>query len=328
VARLGLAILGCGWIARRHAAAARALRRDVTLSFASRDPAKAERYRISFGGAAAFGSYEAALRAHDVDAVVICTPHDRHMDDVLLAAAHGKHILVEKPIARRLEEADRMIHAAKTAGVTLMVAENFRFMPAFGRVRRYLAEGWVGEVRQLQIVARGLGNPGDWRLDPERMGGGALIDGGIHSVDLLRQWGGEVKTLYALSPPKTLSALGGEDTVSLLARMSGGVVGVLSNSLATPGMPRIQWSTVSGTQGTIFVDHQGRFLHVRSRRGRRGHFFRKDRRGHVTMLGEFVDAVRTGRPPEMDGAEGRKDLAVVLAAYRSLATGQPVEVAP
>jgi predicted dehydrogenase len=328
VERLGLAILGCGRIARRHAAAARALRRDVTLSFVSRDQRKAELYRTTFGAAAAFGSYEAALRAPDVSAIVICTPHDRHAEDALLAAAHGKHILVEKPIARRLPEADRMIHAAKAAGVTLMVAENFRFMPAFRRARRYLAEGWVGELRQLQVLARGFGSPDGWRLDPERMGGGALIDGGIHYVDLLLQWGREVRTLYALSPPKTLSAIGGEDAVSVLAQMTGGVVAFLSNSLAAAGMPRIQWSTISGTEGSIFVDHQGRVIYIRSRRGRRLHVFKKDRRGHAAMLREFVAAVRAERPPEMDGAEGRRDLAVVLAAYRSLATGQPVEVEP
>lgn len=326
--RLGLAILGCGWIARRHAAAASALRRDVVLSFASRDPGKAEAYRKTFGAAGAFGSYEAALRAAAVDAVLICTPHDRHADDVLRAAAHGKHILVEKPIARRLPEADRMIHAARAAGVTLMVAENFRFMPAFRRARRYLEGGWVGEVRQLLISAQGLASPGGWRLDPERMGGGTLIDGGIHYVDLLLQWGGGVKTLYALSPPKTLSAQGGEDTVSFLAGLSRGAVGFLSNSLAAPGMPRLQWSTISGTEGSILVHHHGRFLYLRGRRGRRAHLFRRDWRGHRAMLEEFVDAVRSGRSPEMDGAEGRRDLAVVLAAYRSLATGQPVEVEP
>jgi len=328
VERLGLAILGCGWIAQRHAAAARDLRRDLALSFASRDLRHAERYRKSFGGVAAFGSYEAALRAREVDAVVICTPHDRHAEDAVLAAAHGKQILVEKPIARRLEEADRMIQAAKASGVALMVAENFRFMPAFRRVRRYLAEGWVGAVRQIQISARGIGRPRGWRLDPERMGGGLLIDGGIHYVDLLLQWGGEVKRLYALSPPKAFPALGGEDTVSFLAELTGGAVGFLSNSLAAPGMPRIQWSTLSGSDGAIFVDHRGRILYVRSRRGRRVHLFRKDWRGHAAMLREFVDAVRAGRPPEMDGAEGRRDLAVVLAAYRSLATGRPVEVEP
>ncbi|MEK7879378.1 MAG: Gfo/Idh/MocA family oxidoreductase [candidate division NC10 bacterium] len=326
--RLGLAILGCGWIARRHAAAACVLRRDVVLSFASRDPANAEFYRKRFGGAAAFGSYEAALRAPEVDAVVICTPHDRHEEAAVLAAAHGKHILVEKPIARRLEEADRMIQAAKAAGVALMVAENFRFMPAFRRVRRYLAEGWVGAVRQIQISAQGLGNPRGWRLDPGQMGGGVLIDGGIHYVDLLLQWGGEVKRLYALSPPKASSALSGEDTLSFLAQLTGGAVGFLSNSLAAPGMPRVQWSSISGGEGAVFVDHHGRFLYVRSRRGRRIHLFRKDRRGHTAMLREFVDAVRAERPPEMAGAEGRRDLAVVLAAYRSLATGKPVEVEP
>jgi predicted dehydrogenase len=328
VERLGLAILGCGWIARRHAAAARALGNDLALSFASRNLEKAESYRRMFLGEAAFGSYQAAVQDRSVRAVVICTPHHRHREDALLAMAHGKHVLVEKPLARTLEEADRMIEAAKASGLTLMVAENFRFMPAFRRIYRYLAEGWIGELRQIQISARGLRAGRDWRFNREMVGGGALIDGGIHYVDLLRQWGGHVRTLYALSPPNTLTSMGGEDTVSLLAEMNGGVVGFLSNSWGTPGMLNFQWSALSGTEGSLFADHRGRVVLVRARRGRRLHFFWRDRRGHEAMLREFVEAIRSGRPPEMDGAEGRRDLAVVLAAYRSIATGQPVSVEP
>jgi predicted dehydrogenase len=325
---LGLAVLGCGRIARRHAGAARALRGEIALSFASRDQEKAESYRRAFGGVAAFGSYEAAVGDPSVHAVLICTPHNRHLDDALMAAAHGKHILVEKPIARSLEEADRIIEAARAGGVTLMVAENFHFMPAFRVVSRYLADGWVGELRQVHISARGLRVGQDWRFSREMVGGGALIDGGIHYVHLLRQWGGRAHTIYALSPPKTLVDMGGEDTVSLLAGMNGGVVGFLSNSWATPGMPRFQWSAISGTGGSVFADHRGRVVFVRSRRGRRLRFFWRDLRGHEAMLREFAEAVRSGRPPEMDGSEGRRDLAAVLAAYRSIATGQPVPVPP
>jgi predicted dehydrogenase len=328
VERIGLAVLGCGRIARRHAEAASALRGEIALSFASRDREKAESYRRSFGGVAAFGSYEAAVGDPSVHAVLICTPHHRHLDDALMAAARGKHILVEKPIARSLEETDRIIEAAKAEGVTLMVAENFHFMPAFRLVSRYLANGWVGELRQIQISARGLRLGRDWRFSREMVGGGALIDGGIHYVHLLRQWGGRVNTLYALSPPKTLDLLEGEDTVSLLAGMDGGVVGFLSNSWGTPGMPRFQWSVLSGTEGSIFADHRGRVTFVRSHRGRRLRFFWRDLRGHQAMLREFADAVRRGRPPEMDGSEGRRDLAVVLAAYRSIAERQPVTVEP
>ena len=125
---MALVVLGCGWIARRHARAARRLRLPVI--FASRDVARARAYAREFGGVGAYGDYDNALRDPRARAAVVCTPHDRHLDDVLQALAAGRHVLVEKPLARTLDEADRMIDAAARAGRVLMTAENFRFMPA------------------------------------------------------------------------------------------------------------------------------------------------------------------------------------------------------
>lgn len=321
-----LAVLGCGWVARRHAAAARTLRRTVSLSFASRDLARAEAYRAEFGGVAAYGSYEAAVADPAVDGVILCTPHDQHLPGTLLAATHGKHVLVEKPIARTLSEADRMIQAARDAGVTLMVAENFRFMPAFRTATTLVAEGWLGALRQIHMTAWGTGSSQGWRSSLNATGGGTLIDGGIHYVDLLLQWGGRPTRVFALCPPKAFAEMEGEDTVSLLVEFAGGVVGFLSNSLATPAISGLQWSTLTGTEGTLFVHHRGRFLWLRSRRGQRVRFFLRDWRGYRAMLAEFVGAVTAGRTHEMGGREGRRDLALVLGAYQSLKTGQPVEV--
>ncbi|MFQ5829061.1 MAG: Gfo/Idh/MocA family protein [Candidatus Methylomirabilia bacterium] len=323
---LNLALLGCGWIARRHAAAARALRGQLALSFASRDPRQAEAYRARYGGLTAYGSYEAAVADPAIDGVIICTPHDRHLEDTLLAFSHGKHVLVEKPMARTLPEADQMIEAARAAGATLMVAENYRFMPAFRTAGALLAQGWLGALRQIHIRAWGYRDPAGWRLSAQATGGGALIDGGIHYVDLLVQWGGQPAQVYALSPPNTLSGLGGEDTMSLLVQLSDRVVGFLSVSLATRGIPRLQWSTLTGTAGAAFVDNRGRLLWLRSSRGQRLRVFLSDARGYRAMVMEFVRAVREGRPPQMNGTDGRRDLALVVAAYRSSESGLPVEV--
>src|SRR6266566_2758891 len=189
---MALVVLGCGWIARRHAAAARRLRLPVI--FASRDPGRAR-------------------------ASVVCTPHDRHLDDVLTALAAGRHVLVEKPLARTLEEADRMIDAAARAGRVLMTAENFRFMPAFRWVRRALDAGTLGDPREVHLVARAWRRHTGWRLTPGA-GGGALIDTGIHYVHALRWWGGEVRRVFALRPPQTIADMAGEDAVDLLAERS------------------------------------------------------------------------------------------------------------
>lgn len=320
---MALVIVGCGWIARRHAAAARAL--GMPVVFASRDVARARAYADEFGGVAAYGTYDAALRHPDAAGAVICTPHDRHLDDVLAALAADRHVLVEKPIARTLDEADRMIEAAARAGRVLMVAENFRFMPGFRAVRRLIDEGRLGALRELHLVARGFRRHTGWRCTPGA-GGGALIDGGIHYVHALRWWGGEVRRLFALRPPQTLE-MAGEDAVDLLAELDDGVVGVLANSLAARGVPRFQWSSVSGTAGTCFVDNRGRLVVLRGEAGLRVRVFRRDLRGHVAMLRAFERAMTTGHAEEMDGAAGRRDLAVVLAAYRSIAERRPVDLA-
>jgi predicted dehydrogenase len=318
---MALVVLGCGWIARRHAAAARRLR--LPLIFASRDVARAQAYAREFGALGAYGDYAQALRDPRARAALICTPHDRHLDDALAALAAGRHVLVEKPLARTLEEADRMIEAAARAGRVLMTAENFRFMPAFRWVRGALDAGLLGAPRELHLVARGWRRHAGWRLTPGA-GGGALIDGGIHYVHALRWWGGEVRRVYALRPRQTISDMAGEDAVDLLAECETGVIGFLANSLAAPGRSRFQWSSVTGTRATCFVDNRGRWALVRGSDGLRLRLFARDTRGHETMLRAFGEAMTTGRVSEMDGAEGRRDLAVVLAAYRSLAEGGPV----
>jgi predicted dehydrogenase len=318
---MALVVLGCGWIARRHAAAARRL--QLPVIFASRDVERARAYAREFGGVGAYGNYGAALADARARGVVVCTPHDRHLGDVLQALAADRHVLVEKPIARTLEEADRMLEAAARAGRVLMTAENFRFMPAFRWVRRTLDAGRLGDAREIHLVARGWRRHAGWRLTAGA-GGGALIDGGIHYVHALRWWGGEVRRVFALRPRQTIAEMAGEDAVDLLAECDTGVVGFVANSLAAPGRSRFQWSSVTGTRATCFVDNRGRWAFVRGRDGVRLRLFRRDTRGHELMLRVFADAMASGRVSEMDGAEGRRDLSVVLAAYRSIAEGRPV----
>src|SRR5687767_12333702 len=127
--RSALVILGCGWIAQRHATAGRRLR--IPLIFASRGLDRARRYAKTFAGVAAYGSYAEALADPRAAGAIICTPHDRHLADARAAFAAGKHVLIEKPLARTLPEADELVAAAVAADRVLMVAEQFHFMPAF-----------------------------------------------------------------------------------------------------------------------------------------------------------------------------------------------------
>jgi len=319
-------IVGCGRIAVRHAAAARRL--GIPVIAASRDVARGRTFARDHGAVAAYGSYEEAYRDPRAVAAVLCTPHDRHLGDAQAAFAAGLHVLVEKPIARTLDEAERMVASAASTGRVLMVAENFHFMPAFRRVRAVVDAGRLGALREVHLVARGWRPPAGWRCEADASGGGVLIDGGIHYVHSLRCWGGPVRRVFALRPPQTLARLGGEDSVDVLVELGGGAVGSLSNSLAAPGFPRVQWSTVTGTRATCFADNRGRMIAIRDAGGRvRVSLSVRDTRGHQAMLRAFQQAIARGRAEEMDGAAGRDDLAVVLAAYRSIATGQPMDLA-
>lgn len=326
MAPLGLCIVGCGRFATFHAEAARRLGRGVALSFASRDAARAEVYRRRFRGVAAFGSYEAAAGDPGVRALVVCTPHHLHLDHVRLAAKHGKAVLLEKPIARTLEEADQILDEAATGGITLMVAENFHFMPAFVAAREFLATGALGRVRQILISARGYRRPSGWRRRREEVGGGLLIDGGIHYVHLLRDWGGPVAEVSAMAPPNLFPELEGEDTAFVLVRFRSGAIGALATSLAAPRLPRLQWSCVSGTEGSLSVDNRGHYLRLKAGTGSRRRVFFRDLRGLRAQLDEFVTALRNGRPPSLPARATRQDLAVVCAAYRSIETGRAVSL--
>ena len=324
MAARALAILGCGWIARRHAAAARRL--GIPVLAASRDLARARAFAHAVGALDAFGTYEAAVADPRARAAIVCTPHDRHLADAALALAAGRHVLVEKPIARTLAEADRMIAAAASAGRLLMVAENFHWMPAFRRVHALIEGGRLGELRELHLIARGFRQLAGWRLEAGAVGGGALLDGGIHYLHNLGWWGGDVHRVFALRPAQTVR-LGGEDAVDLLAELPGGAVGLVANSLAARGISRFQWSTVTGTLGTCFADNRGRWVLLRGAGGTRLWLHARDTRGHQAMLSAFERAMDTGQAPETDGASGRRDLALVLAAYRSIAERRPVEPA-
>jgi predicted dehydrogenase len=326
VAPLGLCIVGCGRFAGFHARAARGLGRTVAVSFASRDPGRAEVYRRRFGGVAAFGSYEAAAADPRVDALLFCTPHASHRDNVHLAVAHRKAVLLEKPIACTLEDADAMIAEARAAGMPFMVGENYHFAPAFVAVRRLLHAGAIGPVRQIVAAPRVFRRPGGWRCERGQSGGGLLIDSGVHFVHLFRDWAGPVAAVTAVAPPNLFAELEGEDTAFLLARFRGGAVGTLAMSVATPGLPRVEPMWITGSAGSLGADPRGRFLWVRARGRRRLRLFLRDRRGLVAQLAEFVAAVRERREPALPAVESREDLAVVLAAYRSLETGTAVAV--
>src|SRR5262245_57816745 len=318
---LALCIVGCGQFARTFAHSVQPVRDEVDLFFASRDLARAQTYAVQFQGCGAFGSYEAAAADPRVEALYVCTPHHVHQAHVTLAAQAGKHILVEKPLARTLAEGQAMIAAAQQAGVTLMVAENARFMAAVRQCKRLIEQGAIGDLRVVQLHEETPVQPGQWRSRRALNGGGVFIDSGIHKVHLLRYFAGEPTHLYAVALPQALAQHEGEDGVVVMTRGASGVVGVIHHAWTSARRPSLPWVLVSGTRGRITFEMGATWLRLEQGSAERTWQHADNASGLTPMIQAFRDSIRADQEPEMSGTEGLRDLAVVLKVYESMAQG-------
>jgi len=323
---LGLCVIGCGEFARIFAREMKPISGEVDLFFASRDSRRAEEYATAFNGKASFGSYEVAAADPRVEAVYLCTPHFLHREHVAIAATAGKHILVEKPIARTMEEARSIIQTAELAGVTLMVAENYRFMAVVRRAKELIDSGALGDLRMIQMQEETDFRPGGWRVSRDQNGGGVLIDGGIHKIDILNYLVGRPADIYATALPQALDQLEGEDGVVVLTHSPSGTVGLINHSWAKVGGKGPKWVTVSGTKARISFDLAGTQVVINDGLEERVLETPGDRYGMVPMVLEFRDSIRQGREPETSGSVGLEDLEITLKAYESMESGQVVSL--
>jgi predicted dehydrogenase len=319
--KFALCIVGCGQFARTFVQGLQPLRDEIDLFFASRDLQRAQAYAAMFQGCGAFGSYEAAAADRRVEAMYLCTPHYLHQVHVALAARAGKHILVEKPIARTLEEGRAIIAEAQRAGVTLMVAENYRFMAVVRQCKALIERGSVGSLRVVQQQEEAPFQPDQWRSSRDLNGGGVFIDGGIHKVHLLRYLAGEPEHIYAAALPQALDQHEGEDGVMVMTRGAGGVVGLMHHAWTSSQRSTPPWVAVSGTRGRIYFEVGAPWLSIEQGSRERTVQCAADSNGLTPMVQAFRDSIREGREPEMSGVEGLRDLAVVLKAYEAMAQG-------
>lgn len=324
--KFGLCIVGCGSFARTFAQGVAPLRDEVDLFFASRDLSRAQQYADQCNGVGAFGSYAAAAADPRVDAMYLCTPHHLHLEHVTLAARAGKHILVEKPIARTLTEGRQIINAAQQAGVTLMVAENYRFMAPVQECQRLVESGAIGDLRLIQLQEEAPFQPGGWRSQVSLNGGGILIDGGIHKIHFLRYLAGEPASIYAAALPKVLDEHEGEDGVIIIARWDSGTVGLINHSWAASLQPSPHLVTVSGSKGCLTFAAGESWLRIESGDTAETLSLPPDNSGLTPMIQEFLNSIREAREPATSGTEGLKDLALVLKSYESIEHGVSIPV--
>ena len=334
--RLNVAVLGCGRMGEVHGEAYAALHDEVRVFYASRNLDRAGAYAARFGGAGVFGSYEEALGSPAIDLVDICLPDHLHAATAEAAFAAGKHVLVEKPMATSLEDADRMIRAGERAGRALAVAENFRFLPHLERAKALIADGALGDVFLIEVNHFEFLRPRGWRIE-SRDGGGALIDVGHHFVDMAVQLAGPIDWVFAQYARRTAAEYVAEDTAVVMLGCRSGVIGQLTETIAAPGAPPQPTFVVCGTKASLYFDWQsglwigsGRAWAparlILAKEPEPPDSFAYWGAAIHALVHSVVRDLRAGRSPLVTGKVGRAVLAVILAARQSAQTRHVVPV--
>ncbi len=199
-----------------------------------------------------FNDYNEALDS-DADIIDLVVPHNLHMELAIKAMEHKKHVIVEKPIATTVDEGMHMIEASRKYNVKFMVAEQYFFDPYITEARKLLNNKAIGDVKTIIVRDQRFFDHGGWRLEKRYMGGGALIDGGIHFIDTLLNLGGDYTDLYSIINHGG-TQLEGEDNINAIFKFKSGAAGLFFYSWAYKFSPRLPAFEIIGEKGSMYED--------------------------------------------------------------------------
>jgi predicted dehydrogenase len=323
---LGFALIGCGGMGRSEAKLLSQIPEARLVTVCDVQPQAAEAFGQAMG-VPAITDPAAALADPSVGAVMVTTPNTMHTQLVLDAAAAGKHIFCEKPMAMTVAECDRMIAAAKQHGVRLMVGHVLRLLPLFDRIVELFDSGVLGKPVAAQITRIG-GFPEAVPAYRRTRGGagGLLYDVTIHEVDLLHRLCGLTRSVYASMDRSVVQGIDYEDTLQLQLRFQSGAMASIFESIAATESAFT--GVVIAERGTLQFNYRTGHLSyhtVGSAEPVNETVTAKDREnGYLKELRSFTEWVLYDRQPLLTAAEGRAAIVVAEAAYRSAETGQPV----
>lgn len=313
--RLRVGLLGSGWVMRFHArAVAEHPGAELAVAANWREESLGRLAR-EFDIARTTTRWEDLAEDDSIDAVVIATPNAVHARQAVTCLEAGRHVLVEKPMAISVAEADAMVAAARRGGRSLMVAHCWRFHEDVRRLRGRIAAGELGEV----VKTRGYGvhagwGPAGWFTDPALAGGGALLDMGVHAIDTARFLLGDPEPVRVCAAVGTRYAEGRyavDDDGILLVSWSNGTNSVVESGWWQPHLGGLEADTeVYGTRGYArvwpFTEEPEGYEHCAQPM-------------YSAQMREFLDAIAAGREPRPNGEDGRVVVRVVEEAYGSAA---------
>ena len=335
--KLGIGIIGTGAIAGLHAAAIHACEEAVLVAVCSSSPARAAEAAQKFGVPADY-EWDTFFNRKDIDIVAICTHSGNHLEPAIAAAKAGKHILLEKPIEVSVARADELIQACKSAGVKLGVIFQNRLKPGYLQLKEAVEKGLLGKLLMGTAAINWYRDPSyysssSWKGTLEGDGGAALINQGVHTIDLLLDIMGEASNVFG--QVKTMvHDIEGEDVGAALINFKSGAIGTITAGTALyPGNPErleiygekgnvileagkiVTWN-VTGSSGALPTSEVGG--------SGASDPMAIDYRLHLGQFQDMVEAVRENKEPMVTGEAARRSLALILGIYQSSREGKQV----
>ena len=326
-----VAVIGAGTMGRTHAKAYAAIPNAELVAVCDTRLDAAEELAKAHS-ARAFSGIEQALQEAEFDVVDICTPTPTHLEHIKAAAAAGKHISCEKPLARSISQAMEAARVCREAGVTLFVAHVVRWFPEYRRLREIIKSGAIGETVEVRTSRGGMlhGGTDNWFTNWQ-MSGGAVLDLMIHDFDWLRWCYGSVRRVYAKGLYN--SHIPGKDHALVTLRFDNGVIAHVEGNWARPD--RFVTSVeVAGTQGLLSFSNTESVPLVIKRQSPDGVvtdnsvpdiLAAKD--PYHLELEHFIGCLEEGKTPDVTAEDGVEAVRISEAALRSITTGEPVTLA-
>ncbi|GAA4432799.1 Gfo/Idh/MocA family oxidoreductase [Ravibacter arvi] len=343
----GIGIIGTGLIADFHAKAIREIPNARLVGAFNRNQAKAADFVSRFGGKT-YASQEELAEDEEIDVVCICTASGAHLEGGLAAIRAGKHCLIEKPMEITSGRCDQLISAAAEAGVHLGVIFPSRYHEVNINIKaaidaRRIGTPVIGNAYVKWNRSKAYYQSAPWRGTWELDGGGALMNQGIHSVDLLQWFMGPVETVHAFAANRRHTEIEVEDTLVAILKFSNGALGTIECSTASyPGsFKRLE---VIGTEGTAIGEENDLLTWAFEHELPEDESIREKYSGkqlskggvadpaaisfigHQRQIEDFLEAIDRGGEPGVNGIEGRKSVAIIEAIYESARTGQSVRL--
>lgn len=336
---MNIGIIGCGFIAKKHATAIEAIEGAKLIAVSDKIPENMDFYKNEYGAETYEDSSE-MLKRDDIDVVSICTPTGLHALLAIQAAEAGKHIILEKPIAMKLEEADEIIQACKDNNVKLSVVHPNRYRPVVKELKEIIDSGVLGKISHANALVNWNRNQAYYDQSPWRGtkagDGGALMNQAIHNLDLLLWFMGDVKEVFSMEATR-LRDIEAEDVSNGLVKFESGALGVIQASTTVYPKNFEESITIFGENGTVKIGGQNALyfeqLDIKDmkdeNRNKITQLIKEEpwgKPGHQHIIENMMEAIKSDSEPAINGEEARRSLELVLAMYESAEKQEKVEL--